>query len=341
MSGPARQRDMAQAGGVHAESNGLPVARTLVRGRLAELFGPSPVDPAGDPDPGLFGPGSATWRVIAEPASIVGGIRGLLVQLLHPLAVAGVVQHSDFERDPLARLHATARYVTATAFGSTEEALSAARVVRRVHRHVAGTAADGRAYSTADPHLLAWVSIALTSSFLAAHQSFAPTRLTRVEQDAFVAEQSTAAALLDPRVNVDVVTRHGGSSLGIEWARRTLPMLREGALPTTAHELDAAIGRYGGELAVGDEGQRLLRFLAWPPIAPTVRAAYLQLFTAAVAILGSDQRELLGVRLPAPAIAVMRLHGRATVGMLRLASGTSPSERTARRRLAGVQDAAA
>lgn len=317
-----------------ADPSGLPLAGALIRERLARLFGPSPVDPAGDPDAGLFGPGSGTWRVMAEPASIVGGIRGLLVQLLHPLAVAGVVQHSRYEQDPLARLHATARYVTSTAFGSTEEALRAAGVVRAVHRHVAGRMPDGRTYSAADPHLLAWVSCALTSSFLAAHEAFAPLPLSPARQDAFVAEQSFAAALLDPRIDPGALLapldpRDG--PLGRPF--RDLPMLREGVLPCSVDALRATLSGYRGELAVGRDARRLLRFLAWPPIAPVLRVGYLQLFAGAVATLEPDQRSLLGLRLPSMWITVMRWQGKAAVAGLRLATGTSPSERIARRRL--------
>lgn len=313
---------------------GLPLAGAFIRERLARLFGPSPIDPAGDPDAGLFGAESATWQVMAEPASIVGGIRGLLVQLLHPLAVAGVVQHSRYEQDPLARLHATARYVTATAFGSTEEALRAAGVVRAVHRHVAGRAPDGRTYSAADPHLLAWVSCALTSSFLAAHATFAPQPLSPAHEDAFVAEQSFAAALLDPRIDPSAIVA-SLDPLDGRTARPVsdLPMLREGVLPRSVQALRVTLSGYRGELAAGQDARRLLRFLAWPPIAPVLRAGYLQLFAGTVASLDPVQRSLLGLRLPPMSIMVMRWQGNATVAALRLATGTSPSERIARRRL--------
>jgi len=319
-----------------ADASGLPVARALIRERLARLFGPSPIDPAGDRDAGLFGPGSATWHVMAEPASIIGGIRGLLVQLLHPLAVAGVVQHSRYEQDPLARLHATARYVTATAFGSTEEALRAASVVRAVHRHVAGRTPDGRAYDAADPHLLAWVSCALTSSFLAAHEAFVRRPLSGVQQDAFVAEQSFAAGLLDPRIDpIALLACRDPLEGRTEQPADELPMLREGVLPRSVDALQATLSGYRGELAAGRDARRLLRFLAWPPIAPMLRVGYLQLFAGAVATLEPDQRSLLGLRLPALSVKAMRWQGKATVTGLRLATGTSPSERTARRRLQG------
>jgi hypothetical protein len=146
---------------------GLPIVRDAVRRVLTRMFGPPPFDPNRDPgDPGLTGPGSPSWRIIGEPAAIAGGIRGLLAQVSHPLAMAGVHDHSAFREDPLGRLQRTSAYVTTSTFGSTAEAISVAGRVRAVHPRVHGTAPDGRPYRADDPRLLVWVSISLTSSFL-------------------------------------------------------------------------------------------------------------------------------------------------------------------------------
>src|SRR5688500_18964402 len=150
-----------------ATPDGLPLTGRIIRAGLARAFGPPPFDPSAAPgDPGLFGPEAASWTIISDPAAIVGGIRALLVQLLHPLAMAGVADHSRFRDNALSRLQRTSAYVTATTFGATTDALAAAATVRRVHTRVRGVAPDGRPYAAADPHLLAWVSMALTSSFL-------------------------------------------------------------------------------------------------------------------------------------------------------------------------------
>ena len=106
-------------------------------------------------DPGLFGPDSVTWRVHGDSSMFVGGLRALLLQLLHPLAMAGVAEHSDYRRHPDRRLARTAVFVATTTYGTTEEAEAAFAMVRRVHETVVGTAPDGRPYAANDPHLVA------------------------------------------------------------------------------------------------------------------------------------------------------------------------------------------
>ena len=114
-------------------------------------------DPAGEPpwvkaigrpgDAGWFGPGSAAWLVNGSLATLVGGPRALLMQACHPLALAGVEQHSTYRDDPLGRLQRTNLYVTTSTFGTTELAMQTADMVTRVHQRVAGVAPDGREYS--------------------------------------------------------------------------------------------------------------------------------------------------------------------------------------------------
>src|SRR5215207_7800240 len=94
-----------------------PIARTLSADRLPfEQY----TDPPGDP--GLFGPGSVTWRVHADPSMLVGGLSALMLQTVHPLAIAGVEEHSNYREDPLGRLSRTGSFVTGTTYGSTEAA---------------------------------------------------------------------------------------------------------------------------------------------------------------------------------------------------------------------------
>jgi hypothetical protein len=200
---------------------GLPVIRDAVRRVLTRMFGPPPFDPDRDPgDPGLTGPDSPSWRVIGEPAAIAGGIRGLLTQVSHPLAMAGVYDHSAFREDPLGRLQRTSAYVTTSAFGSTAEAIAIAGRVRAVHPRVVGTAPDGRPYRADDPRLLVWVSIALTSSFLATHRLWSPDVLTPAEEDRFVAEQSRIGALLDPEVDLRMLRDPESARRSARGARR-------------------------------------------------------------------------------------------------------------------------
>jgi uncharacterized protein (DUF2236 family) len=125
--------------------------------------------PGGAGDDGFFGPASVTWRMSADLASPVAGLRSLLMQALHPLAMAGVDQHSGWRRDPAGRLAATTAYLTTVTFGDRAEARQAAARVRRIHDHVRGTdAVTGRPYAAGDPALLLWVHGALVNSVLAA-----------------------------------------------------------------------------------------------------------------------------------------------------------------------------
>lgn len=312
--------------------NGLPVSGQVIRAGLGQAFGPAPFDPSASPgDPGLFGPESASWEIIAEPAAIVGGIRALLVQLLHPLAMAGVADHSRFRNDALGRLQRTSAYVTATVFGSTDEALDAAAAVRRVHRRVSGTAPDGRPYRADDPHLLAWVSIALTSSFLATHRLYALSSMSNDVADRFVAEQSRAGALLDERVDLAALRADPDQLHALRNGTLILPMVQDKTLPSTSAELDAAIRDYATEWEVGPQAKQALEFLQWPELPGPLRAAYLPLLAGAMASLDPGQRAALRLprAMPWPAL---RLQTRATLAAMRIAVGRSPSLEAARRR---------
>jgi len=155
-------------------------------------------EPAGDP--GLFGPGSVTWTVHADlPAMLVGGLSALLLQTLHPLAMAGVADHSSFRQDPLGRLRRTAAFVGVTTFGSTSAAERAIAAVRRVHRAVHGTAPDGRPYDANDPDLLTWVHTAEVSSFLRAYRRYGPRWLGAAHVDRYFAETAVVARALGAR----------------------------------------------------------------------------------------------------------------------------------------------
>jgi uncharacterized protein (DUF2236 family) len=147
-------------------------------------------------DPGLFGPDSVTWRVHADPVMGIGGLRALHLQALHPLAMAGVAQHSDFRADPWGRLLRTVGYVTTVSFGSTTQVERAAARVRGIHRPLRGVEPEsGAAYRVDDPALLRWVHCCLVDSFLTTYRR-AGGPLTAAEADQYVAEQVRAAALV-------------------------------------------------------------------------------------------------------------------------------------------------
>ena len=135
-------------------------------------------------DLGYFGPDSVTWRVHGEPVAIVGGLRALLLQALHPGAMAKLAQVSDFQDDPWPRLQRTVRYVAVLSFAPRADADRAAAQVRGVHRRL----------GVDDGEQLAWVHACLVDSFLAAARA-AGLRLSAAEQDRYVAEQVIAAEL--------------------------------------------------------------------------------------------------------------------------------------------------
>jgi uncharacterized protein (DUF2236 family) len=147
-------------------------------------------------DDGFFGPASVAWRVSTDLASPVAGLRSLLMQALHPLAMAGVDQHSGWRRDPAGRLAATSAYLATVTFGERAVARQAAARVRRIHDHVRGTdTVTARPYAAGDPALLLWVHAALVQSSLAAVWAFG-TPLSAEDSDHYVEEMMVAAELV-------------------------------------------------------------------------------------------------------------------------------------------------
>jgi uncharacterized protein (DUF2236 family) len=170
-------------------------ARVRVR-RSMGMTGQPPV-PCTDPDQAFITPGSIVRRIHGDlPSMLIGGLSALLFQMLHPLAMAGVAQHSNYRNDPLGRLERTASFLTTTTFGTTAEAEAAIARVRRVHSRVRGVASDGRPYSADDPDLLTWVHVAEVSSFLAASRVYAPCAPSRVEADDYLATMAPVAVAL-------------------------------------------------------------------------------------------------------------------------------------------------
>jgi len=242
-------------------------------------------------DPGLFGPGSATWEVMGDVASFIGGIRALLVQAAHPEVVAGVADHSTYELDPLGRLSRTSAYVTATAYGAMPEVDATVEIVKRAHRPVTGTSHRGQRYSASGAPFAAWVHNVLIDSFLVAHQTFGPKPLDRDRANDFVAEQTTLGEML--------------------YARE---------LPATADALATWIASHPA-VAPSPGMEDAVRFLRNPPLPLGIDAGYRVLFQAAAATLPERIAETLGVRSYPGAVSA----GRAMIGTLRWSMGSSPS----------------
>jgi uncharacterized protein (DUF2236 family) len=181
-------------------------------------------DASGAPDPGLFGPGSVTWRVHSEPLLWLGGIRALLLQAVHPLAMAGVMGHSNFRDDPWGRLFRTAQYVGTVTYGTTEDARRAAARVRGIHGQVRGIdPVTHRAYRASDPALLTWVHVTEVDSFLSTARR-GGLKLTAQEADQYVAEQLRAGELLGVPASM---APHSVAEID-EYYRRVRPDLQVG-----------------------------------------------------------------------------------------------------------------
>ena len=173
----------------------------LIRQFIRRLFASSPAtlavyeQPAGDP--GLFGPDTITWRIHADfPGMMAGGLCALMLQTLHPRALAGVWDHSNFREDLLGRLRRTTAFVAATTYAPRAHALAEIERIRRVHERVRGTLPDGRAYSAGEPELLTWVHVTEMWSFVQGFQAYRGVELPRSSLDRYFDETRRVAEAL-------------------------------------------------------------------------------------------------------------------------------------------------
>lgn len=246
----------------------------------------------GTPGPRWFAEDRPIRRVHADASMFVGGLRALLLQSLHPLAMAGVADHSDYRGDPWGRLQRTSTFLAVTTFGPATDAARAVDRVRGIHQRVRGVAADGRPYHAADPHLLEWVHIAEVDSFLLAHQLYGEAPLDQEGRDGYVADTARVAAALgvpDP--------------------------------PRSEQELAARIDAFRPELKGTAAARDAARFLLLtPPLPIAARAPYGILAATSVAMLPAWARvPLLLPYFPPVEATVIRLSGRALVGGIRWA----------------------
>ena len=221
-------------------------------------------------DEGFFAPGGAAWTVHAGMGTLVAGIRALLMQALHPGAMAGVHDWSRYRKDPLGRLTGTVRWIVVTTYGSTEQARRETDRVMRFHARVQGEYADNagatKTYTAADQDLVSWVHLAFADAFLGAHQVWG-TIASRSGPDAYVADWATA-----------------GELMGVETP------------PRSEAELRAQLAAYLPQLRRDERVDDVVRFIRDPPLSPRLRRAYWLLFAGAVASLPVEFRRLLGLR---------------------------------------------
>jgi len=173
----------------------------LIRKTIREMVGGSSGPPVAflspQGDRGLFGPESIAWRVHGDFISMmIGGISSLVLQALHPQALAGVWDHSSFRKDLKGRLGRTAYFIAATTYGSHAMAHEIIDKVNKIHRHVHGSDEFGKPYIATDPRLLAWVHLTETLSFLEAYQNYRTPKLTRAEQDQYFKEMKSLGEML-------------------------------------------------------------------------------------------------------------------------------------------------
>lgn len=254
---------------------------------------------AGGETGGLFVPTDAPWVVHRDFGTLVGGIRALLVQALHPATLAGVTNHSRYESDPLGRLAGTIRWLTVTTFGSFDAIAGEANRVNRLHDRVIGERPVS--YRAADPHLLLWVHVAFTDSFLAAHELYCEAEIPG-----------------------------GADNYVAQWSKSVEPLGLSKA-PNTQIELDSVLNEFQPELGFSEDTESVVRFIRKPPLPLLARPVYALLFKAALVSLRPEHLKLIGLRKPSPVVVPLT---RFTLKAIRTIIGPeSPIEDGAIRRL--------
>lgn len=177
-------------------------------------------------DTGFFGPQSACWKVHGDFTSMmVGGVTALLMQMLHPGALAGVWDHSDFRHDMSGRLKRTAQFIAGTTYGDRAEAQRHIDRVRMIHAKVVGVLPDGAPYAADDPALLTWVHVAEVSSFLSAYVRYVDPTFPVSEQDRYLRETAEIARRLGaeqtPQSRAEVAAYFSAVRPQLRYDRRT------------------------------------------------------------------------------------------------------------------------
>ena len=262
---------------------------------------------------GYFLPSDAPWVVHADFGTLVGGIRALLMQALHPGSLTGVKNHSRYESDPLGRLAGTIRWLTVTTFGSKTAVRNEANRVNKLHSRVSGEYTKGTGekvpYQAADKDLLLWVHIAFMESFLVAHQMYS---WKAIPQGSF---------------------ETGADNYVSQWSVSVAP-LGLTKCPMSESELESEIDNFyrSGLLVSTADTQRVIEFIKNPPLPGVARFVYGLLFDAAVLSLRPEFRTLLG--LSAKPAWLIRPATRWTLRLMRAAIGPeSPIEDGAKARL--------
>jgi uncharacterized protein (DUF2236 family) len=271
-----------------------PLARAYVRA--------VPEHPADD---GLFGPQSVVWRVHRDRSFPLAGMRSLMLQALHPLAMAGVAQHSTWRQDPFGRLAATSSYVLTTTYGDRASALAAAAWVRKVHVHVRGTDTEtGLPYAAEDPALLLWVHAGMVESIVTVVQRYGRA-LSPADADRYVGEMVRFAEIVG---------------------------VPAGDVPTTVQALRDYIDSIDLRQATPAARDAIGVVMDPPDLDPDTRDLWRDLAQVAVGTLPAWARDMYG--FPAPPAGLMeREYVRQLLGALDLAYESLPGVLEARQRI--------
>ena len=257
-------------------------------------------------DAGFYGPESDVWKVHGSLATLVGGVRALLMQAAYPAALAGVSQHSAYDTDPLGRLERTTRWLTITSFGSTEAIAKEARRVNALHSHVQGEYqgldASKQRYEASQSRHLLWVHCAFTDSFLIAYRELGRD---------------------DDRSVKDYVK---------EWAKSAEPLGLQGA-PASDQELKEVLDDFlNNEIGEIEATRRIVHFIIHPPFSKAAMPFYRVLCNAAISTmdprvlkaLGLKSKSRIWLKIVAPMLRILQL----------LLGKESPSQTIARKRIA-------
>lgn len=221
-------------------------------------------------DPGLFLPNDAPWVVHRDFATLVGGIRALLLQAMHPGALGGVMQHSRYEEDPLGRLSGTIRWLTVTTFGSLEAVNQEASRVNRMHDKVSGNYVDktgnSKSYRASDADLLLWVHIAFMDSFLRSHQLYSRAKIPG-----------------------------GADQYVLLWGKSVEPLGLTN-VPMSEAELIESMDQYSPSLNCDEKALSVIRWIRNAPLPKSAKPVYALLFQAALASLPREIKEKIGIR---------------------------------------------
>jgi uncharacterized protein (DUF2236 family) len=276
-------------------------------------------DPTGAPDwalqmaigndVGFFGPDSAVWKVHGCVATLVGGIRALLMQAAHPAALTGVAEHSEYDTDPLGRLERTTRWLTITSFGSTEAIEKEARRVREMHSRVEGKYRDRSGemapYSASSPRYLLWVHCAFTDSFLRAH------------------------------LELGYELPQGSDQYIREWAKSAVPLGLHSA-PESKAQLDETLKSFAeNEILAIEMTPPIVGFILRPPFSRSGILFYRILANAAISTIDEPFLSVLGLKRRSK--AWLKASKFLLTVLSYLLGNESPSQKIARERIKALQ----